>query len=158
PGPAQRRDLQGVAQSRRRRPRPPQGGRRDLASLRLGRQAAGAHGLLEGRVVGFVLIGVGDGEVRDGLVEATALAEIPRDAGRVARTRVGAGEGPGTEAGVLDQVRSRHQVEVDGSLHVAELTHVVGPSVLAARPAEEDVARGLYHALPEDDTLTGVGE
>src|SRR5262245_1568003 len=60
-----------------------------------------AHSLHEDGVVAFTLIGIGNGEVHDGLVEAVALAQVAADLGRFAGAGVGAGQGPATELGIL---------------------------------------------------------
>src|SRR6476659_4399813 len=52
------------------------------------------HRLHEDLVVAFALIRVGDGEVRDVLVEFVALTEIPADLSRLTAAGVRTGEGP----------------------------------------------------------------
>ncbi len=52
-------------------------------------------------MVAFALVGVGDGEVGDGLVEGVALPQVAADLGRRAGPRVRVCEGPSTQLGVL---------------------------------------------------------
>jgi hypothetical protein len=48
-------------------------------------ELARAHGLQERFVVALALVGVGNREVRDGLVEGIAFAEVAADLGRLNR-------------------------------------------------------------------------
>ena len=67
----------------------------------MGGDAAVLLGLDEGVVVAFVLVGVGLGELGEGLVEGVAAAEVGGDGDAVAGAGVGPGQGPAAEAAVV---------------------------------------------------------
>src|SRR5207248_1013701 len=66
-----------------------------------GLQAPGIDRVPERPVVAFVLLGVPLREVVDGPVEGVGLSEVLGDGDRVARARVGAGEGPPAQLRVV---------------------------------------------------------
>ena len=62
-----------------------------------------------------------------------------------------------TPTAEMDEMRNAYGVEIDGTLHVTELTHVVVVAGIAA-PAEEDVTGRLHEPLSDHDALTLMGE
>jgi len=75
-------------------------------------------------VIAFALIGVGDGEVRDGPVEFVALAEVSADLFRLAAAGVRAGKDPSAQLGVLHHRRAIEDLDEHLDLHVFELPDV----------------------------------
>jgi hypothetical protein len=61
--------------------------------------SVGLHGVLEGGVVAFVLVGVGFGEVSDRLVEPGRAAEVGGEGDAVTGAGVRPGQGPSAQAG-----------------------------------------------------------
>src|SRR6516162_10236342 len=120
-------------------------------------ELARAHGLQERFVVALALIGVGNREVRDGLVEGVALAEVATDLGRLTRARVGAGQRPRTRLGVLTHDTRRVHLDEHLDLHVPELPHIKMTAQLTFRPAEEEIAGGLHEPTTSHDALAVVG-
>jgi MFS family permease len=134
--------------------------RRRLDAL-LGRDAPRRDGGEEPVVVALVLVGVRDGEVRDGLVEHIRSAEIGGDRDAVPRPRVCPGERPPAQPGVHLHAPGLHRPDVQGELPVPELADVEVPRLaVEARhplPAKEDVAGCLHEALTGHHSLALVG-
>ena len=89
-----------------------------------GVQPAGRDRRGQLRVVLLVLVGVGDGEVGDGLVEGVLAAEVGRDGDPVAGARVGAGERPAAQPAVDGHAGRDHLLDGQRRLPVAQLADV----------------------------------
>src|SRR5215510_13500569 len=120
-----------------------------MRALRLGLDldATVPDGLAERLPVPLVLVGVGDREVREGLVEGLRLSEIACDQPGRAGARVRAGERPPTGLRVISHGPRREQLGERLELHVAELAHVEVAALGPDRPAQEQVAGRLHEAL-----------
>src|SRR5215475_7824781 len=99
------------------------------------------------------LIRVEKREVREGSIEVVALAEIPCNHRCIAGLGVSASKRPAAAARITLELHSAQMLERNRHLHVAELAHIKIPTILAAHPAKEDIARRLHQALSHDDTL-----
>jgi len=112
-------------------------------------------------VVAFVLVGVGDGEPCDGLVEDVGTAQVGGDGDLVPGTGVRAGQGPAAGLTVESHAAPCQGLDVDGVLPVPQLADVVVMSGavragFGALPAQEDVAAGLHQPLAGDHPLAHV--
>src|SRR5215217_4343616 len=114
------------------------------------------HGGAEGRMVLFGLVGISFREVGYRAIEALALAEVAGDLHAVAGADVRPRQGPAAEVRIDDQFIGRHALDVSRAFHVLQLTPVEVASLPAAKPAEEDVARGLRQPLTGDYSMTVV--
>lgn len=108
-------------------------------------------------MVAFALIGVGNREVRNGLVEGIAFPEVATDLGRFTRASVSAGERPPTRFGILTHDTRRENLDQHLDLHVLELPNIKLTAEFAFRPAEEEIARGLHEPTTSHDALAVVG-
>jgi hypothetical protein len=72
--------------------------------------------VLEGFIIALVLIGVGRGERRDGLIEGVALSEVLGDRDPVARASMGARERPTAELAIGAERARVERVEVRRAL------------------------------------------
>src|SRR4030095_14596687 len=91
----------------------------------LGREAAGGDRLAQGLVVGLGLVGIGPGEAGGGPVRAVAPAHGGGQPGGPGGAGVALGQQGAADPGVVQQGRPVHAVDGDGTLHVAELAHVI---------------------------------
>ena len=107
-------------------------------------------------MVAVGLVGVGSGKFGEGCVEFFTFAEIAADLRCVAGAGVCAGQGPAADFEVLQPVAAGHVVQIDFHFHVAELAKIIAAAFFVASPTEEDVARGLQHALAGDDSLAVI--
>ena len=107
-------------------------------------------------MVALALIGVGEGEFGNGLVEGVRLAHVTRDFDRFAGTGVGASERASTEFGVLEHETVTEDCHNARNLHVLKLANVEVPAEAALRPTEEKVAGRLHELAADDDTLAMV--
>src|SRR5918994_2135550 len=107
-------------------------------------------------MVPFGLVGVAFRKVRDRTVEAVALAEVGGDLYAVAGAGVRPCQRPAAQAGIDDQLVGRHAPDVGRALHILELAPVEVAPFRAAKPAEEDVARGLHQPLSGHDAVSVV--
>src|SRR5262249_18924819 len=82
-------------------------------------------GLQQPLVIPLVLAGVGDREVRGGVVEVLAAAELAGDHRRPPGPGVRAGQRPAAEPAVVIELVGVHQGDAHASLHVPQLAHVV---------------------------------
>ena len=107
------------------------------------------------------LLGIGQGELADRLVERGAVAAIARDHCRVARLGMGQRQRPAAQAAIFREsfeTLVAALVELDAALHVGELPHVEMTVIADFPPAQEDVGRPLGQALADDDTAPVVLE
>ena len=122
----------------------------------LGLKAAGADGLDEGGVVALRLVGVGSCKFREGYVKFFASSEIAADFGCIASASVSARQSPAADFDVLEPIAPGHILQVDFHFHVAELAEIIAAAFCVVSPSEENVARGLEHALAGDDSLAVI--
>ena len=108
-------------------------------------------------MVALGLVGVGDGEVGDGLVEYVALAQVAADLGRLAGASVGTGQDMAAESAIVAHDGRREDLDYRLDLHVLELADIELPAHGPFGPAEEEVARRLHEALADHDPLAVVG-
>ena len=67
-------------------------------------------------------------------------------------------QGPAADPGVERESGRRHRLDDGRTLHVAQLAPVqIAVGLDSLRPAQEDVAGGLHHALPLDHPFTRLG-
>src|SRR5215207_7687669 len=111
------------------------------------------HGRAQGCMVPFGLVGISFREIGYRAIEALALAEVAGDLHAVAGAGVRTGQRPAAELSIEDQFVGRHALDVSRALHVPELAPVEVASFRAAKPAEEDVARGLHQPLAGHDAV-----
>src|SRR5215217_6996750 len=124
-----------------------------FSGVRISGDPARVHGRAEGCMVPFGLVGISFSEIGYRAIEALALAEVAGDPHAVAGAGVRPGQRPAAEACIDDQFIGRHALDVSRALHVPELAPVEVASCRAAKPAEEDVARGLHQPLPGHDAM-----
>src|ERR1700733_1788815 len=123
----------------------------------------GLDGFKDRVVVTLVLVGVGVGELRDGLVEDVRAAQVSGDGDGVSRPGVGARQGPSAHLAVHAHATRDHGVDVEGELPVPQLADVEVTllPVQAGRdamPPQEDVTGCLHQPLARDHPLAHVGE
>src|SRR5262245_51644832 len=82
-------------------------------------------GLLEGREVEVILVGIRLGKFRDRVVERPRTAQIRGQCDPVAGASMCAGEGPGAKARVDRHVIQMHLIDGERELPVPQLTYVV---------------------------------
>ena len=104
--------------------------------------------------LGLVGIGVGEGDER--AIEDIALAQIAVEGDDIAGARMGPGERPATQLGIGHETRRGQFGDIDRTLHVAELAHIV-VFYPHASPSQKDVAGRLHHLLPTNDPLAVIG-
>ena len=96
-------------------------------------------------MIPVVLVRVQSGEVIDCSRKLPPLADVGADRGGVAGACMGLGEGLAASAREFDQDWS-DEIDAGDDLHVAELAHIVVPSVQGA-PADENVGGALQGLL-----------
>src|SRR5262245_48332775 len=89
-----------------------------------GRHPTTVHGGLQGLVVALVLVRVGLGEGREGVVEGLALAQVRRDGDAVTRAGVGQGQRLGAQPPVAHLALGHDLLRIDRALPVPELADV----------------------------------
>src|SRR5215217_185932 len=114
------------------------------------------HGRAEGGVVPLGLVGVGLRKVGYRAIEALALAQVGGDLHAVTGAGVRPGQRPAAQRCIEGQFIGRHALDVSRALHVLQLAPVEVASCRAAKPAEEDVARGLHQPLAGHDAVSVV--
>src|SRR5215212_1851669 len=114
------------------------------------------HSRAEGGVVPFGLVGISFSEIGYRAIEALALAQVGCDLHAVAGAGVRPGQRPAAEACIEDQLVGRHCFDVCRAFHILQLPPVEVASCRAAKPAEEDVARGLHQPLAGHDAVPVV--
>src|SRR5262245_11137878 len=123
--------------------------------------ATSGDGFEQPPVVLLVLPGVCGREVRDGVVEDLACAQVTGDHAGPPGPRVRSGERPATELAVVVKLERVHERDAHAAFHVTELAHVVllaagAIGVDATGPAEERIGGGLGQALADDNALALV--
>src|SRR5215213_6887466 len=127
-----------------------------FSGVRISCDPARLHGRAEGCMVPFGLIGVFLCEVGYRAIEALALAEVAGDRHAVAGAGVRPSQRPAAEERIDYQLVGRHALAVSRAFHVFHLAPVEVASCRAAKPAEEDVARGLHQPLAGHDAVPVV--
>ncbi len=128
--------------------------REDAAAL--GADPAGSDGVNQRSVVAGVLVGVGDGELPEALVEPAPLADVGGDGDRIAGAGVGAGQHAPARGGELAPGAARSAPR-SGSPSCRG-TGARRSRLPADRgPAGEDVGRALDQALADHHPLAVVG-
>src|ERR1043165_4535992 len=128
----------------------------------LGGYPPGLRRVDQGLVVTLVLIGVGDGELRDGAVEDIRAAKVGGDGDAVAGAGVPPGQRPAAQRAVQLESLRPQELDFDGEFPVPQLADVEVPGApvktrLHALPAQEDVAGRLHQPLAGHHPLALVG-
>jgi hypothetical protein len=91
-------------------------------------------------------------------IETLASTQIRRDLYTVAEAGVRSGQRPATDARIKDKLVRLHALYLRRARHVSQLTPVEVPTGWAAKPPEEDIARGLHQPLTgkQDDVASGA--
>ena len=95
------------------------------------------------------LVGVGQREPGDRLVERIGVAAVARDHRRIAALGVGQRQPPAAQPAILDEAVDAGLVvlaELHAAFHVGKLAHVEMPAIDLA-PSQEDVRRSLSELL-----------
>src|SRR5262249_9125330 len=111
--------------------------------------------MLEQSIVAAHLLGVRSCEFGNGLVECGRLADIARECGGVAGSRMSFGERFATQPGVSRHRGSCERGWIEGGFVVSELSHEI---IVAAesRIADERIRQRLHELLPLSNALTLV--
>src|SRR4029077_7321042 len=88
-------------------------------------KATSADGSNEQRVIALGLIGVFDGEFRDGLIECVVLPQVTCDPRCVSCPSVRPRQHPTAQLDIFDPALLGHFLRIDGHLHVAQLPEII---------------------------------
>src|SRR5262249_61430865 len=89
----------------------------------------------------------GNGQTHHGRTECRPCTEITRDHRRLRGLRVSPAQNSSAKPSVFPKTGCIELLDVDRSLHVAELTHVE-VMIARSRPAQEWVRCSLHYLLP----------
>ncbi len=123
------------------------------SDARLSYDLSAVDGIKQRLMILLRLVGVGNGELADGLIKCVGRAEVAADGHGISRPCMGACQAERADAQVSGNALGIKLGHVKGTLHVLKLAPVELDAFLAMILSQKDVRGCLHQALADDDTF-----